>query len=379
MFGWKIKYIRILAVALFSFMLLGFGPDASSAGKVKISFCTWSPAPTWTETYQKLINAFEKEHPDIDVELVNTPGDSNCIMTILVRAAAGACPDVMQIPLFGFKDLARQGIPMDISDFIKRDKDLRLENFVPVALSAATYEGKLYGLPFDLGYQIMAYRPEVCEENGLQDPMGLWKSGEWTWESLRNVLKKVTKRGPDGKVTTIGMVLQVDEFSQQPWVYAAGGSFLNETHTQCTVDSDGVRTAINFLLGLEYQDRTMMGRSGDWWGSLLPKGGFAFWPQWCTIPTFLAQYDYSFDLIPYPRGPVKDVTTAQIHSIAISSQTKHPEAAWEFLKFMTAGEGIRSMVANNGYAPTRKELGALYIEAMKKRGIRGAACCWYRL
>lgn len=69
MFGRRIKYIWTLAAALFLFALFGFWPEASSAGKVKISFWTWSPAPTWTETYKKLINAFEKEHPDIGAPL----------------------------------------------------------------------------------------------------------------------------------------------------------------------------------------------------------------------------------------------------------------------------------------------------------------------
>ncbi len=58
----------------------------------------------------------------------------------------------------------------------------------------------------------------------------------------------------------------------------------------------------------------------------------------------------------FPAGPVRRVTLATTDAYAIYAGTKHPEAAWELVKFLTGREYGRAMATAHLLQPARASL-----------------------
>lgn len=66
--------------------------------------------------------------------------------------------------------------------------------------------------------------------------------------------------------------------------------------------------------------------------------------------------DFRIGVAPFPAGPARQVTLATTDGFAIYAGTKHPEAAWEFLKFLVSPEYGRAMARDELLQPARASL-----------------------
>jgi multiple sugar transport system substrate-binding protein len=55
-----------------------------------------------------------------------------------------------------------------------------------------------------------------------------------------------------------------------------------------------------------------------------------------ALKDILAYTNFRFGVAPFPAGPARRVTLATTDGFAIYAGTKHPEAAWELVKFWLA-------------------------------------------
>ncbi len=65
---------------------------------------------------------------------------------------------------------------------------------------------------------------------------------------------------------------------------------------------------------------------------------------------------FRIGVAPFPRGPVKQVTLGTTDGFGIFAGTKHPEEAWEFLKFLISKDYGRAMAQAHFLQPARTSL-----------------------
>jgi multiple sugar transport system substrate-binding protein len=75
-----------------------------------------------------------------------------------------------------------------------------------------------------------------------------------------------------------------------------------------------------------------------------------------ALKDILANADFRVGVAPFPSGPVRRVTLATTDGFGIYAGTRHPEAAWELLKFLTGEEYGRAMAEANFLQPARISL-----------------------
>ena len=80
----------LLGVALLALML----PGSLAQDATEITFATWGNT-TELQMFNDMIAAFEELHPDVDVTLLERPGQGYRDQTI-VEMAAGTAPDVVR-------------------------------------------------------------------------------------------------------------------------------------------------------------------------------------------------------------------------------------------------------------------------------------------
>ena len=132
------------------------GGDASNGGDSadgelsgEITFQTWNlKNEKFTPYFEELIDAFEKEHPDVTVEWLDQPGDGYQ-EKILSQANADTLPDVLNLPPDIAYPLVAAGKLLDLE---KADPDLKSEYNAGAWDAYSQYpevEGT-YGLPWYL-------------------------------------------------------------------------------------------------------------------------------------------------------------------------------------------------------------------------------------
>lgn len=341
---------------------------AALAQSVTIQFGTWAfPGPLLDAT-EVAVKRFEELHPHIKVEIVSVPFDQT-LEKYQVQMAAGTAPDVVEIPYFYLSHFASLGFLYSLDDYIAKDRvEVDPDDIFPPAWDAVTYNGTRYGLPFDLSAQWMAFRPELFAQAGLADPHALYEAGEWTWETLRDVARKLTIRADSGTVTQAGMIIQYNELLGQPWLYQTGSSPFTEDLKASRLSDPQVMAALEFLWSMAIEDGTLF----EAWSMTAADPGlgtFGVWPQWLSIPYYFKNSSFKVDIVPFVRGPV-DVTTAHVHSLSIWANTEHLDEVWEFVKFYT-GEGSVGHVAA-GIPPVRRSLFPAYVDMVHRElGVDG--------
>jgi multiple sugar transport system substrate-binding protein len=75
-----------------------------------------------------------------------------------------------------------------------------------------------------------------------------------------------------------------------------------------------------------------------------------------ALKDILTGADFRIGIAPFPAGPVRRVTLATTDGFGIYAGTKHPDAAWELLKFLISKDYGRAMARANFLQPARASL-----------------------
>lgn len=139
----------------------GSDPDGEVSGTIR--FQTWSLTPTYSEYLDGVIAAFEEEHPDVTVELLDQPGDGYS-EKVLSQASTDTLPDVVNLPPDFALPLAQQGLLYDVS----QATDLA-ETYFEGSVEAYRFDGVdgVYGYPWYLGTDVNYWNAQQLDACGL--------------------------------------------------------------------------------------------------------------------------------------------------------------------------------------------------------------------
>lgn len=208
-------------------------PAAAVGGTKTIQFIGWTYEP---EMVRKNLDRFESQNPGTKVDytsvVVAQYGDK------LVTMFAGNTPiDVLQVrdeDLAGWVDA---GYLQPIDDMPRVDQ--YKQDMFPFYLQAATYKGKLWGLPYFTDFKAFTYNEEMLKKAGIASPPA-------TLGELREQALAIKKAG----IMDYPLVLDMKKASwaHRNWwamVYAAGGSLFDGEFNPVFPDKDP--TAVKVL------------------------------------------------------------------------------------------------------------------------------------
>ena len=141
---------------------------------------------TWTPSAEAQVAAFEKQYPNVDVELVNagTGNDHYTKLQNSIKAGSGG-PDVAQVE---YQALPQFALPGSLVDLTQYGLDEFETDYTPSTWAAVHVGDGLYGLPQDSGPMALFYNKEVFDEHGLEVPT--------TWDDYVETAKKLKAADP---------------------------------------------------------------------------------------------------------------------------------------------------------------------------------------
>lgn len=146
----------------------------SADGPVSITWWDTSNATNEAPTYQALVKEFEAANKDVKVKYVNVPFDQAQNKFDTAAGSKGA-PDVLRSEVGWTPAFAKKGffLPLDGTEALKDQA-----KFKSNLIEQATYEDKVYGVPFVTDTLALVYNKELFEKAGRRGPQDLGRPEE---------------------------------------------------------------------------------------------------------------------------------------------------------------------------------------------------------
>lgn len=316
------------------------------------------------DAYKTVIEKFEADNPDVDVQLNTIPADQYA--TKLKAAITGKkIPDIFYIAPGEVRAYANSKVLLDLTDYVENSEVIDLDNMWEYGFDSYRYDGEtqgvgsIYALPKDVGPFALGYNKTMLEEAGVALPD---KDVPMTWDEFIEKAQAVTKDvDGDGKTDQFGTGFNVNWVLQQ-FVWSNGGRFISEDQTKVMVDTPEFAEALQFFADQQnvykvtpsIEDAQSLDTYQRWL-----RGQLAFFPvgPW-DVATFDTELDFEYDLIPYPAGKTgESATWIGTLGFAVAANTEHPDLATELATYLTASEeGQQALVDARVQIPNLKDM-----------------------
>ncbi|OIH97241.1 sugar ABC transporter substrate-binding protein [Curtobacterium sp. MCBA15_001] len=309
------------------------GSGATDTGSKDISgtitLQTWALTPTYTDYLNGVVKAFEKQHPDAKVKLVDQPGDGYADK-VLSQASSNSLPDVINLPPDIALPLAKRGFLQDVA---KDDSNLS-STYVKGALAAYDYKGVdgTYGYPWYLNTDIDYWNKSMFTKCGL-DPASPPK----TTDELFTQAATMHQNCPDDYLMSRKPGLS--DFS------LAGVKIINDQGTKFTFADSSKAADLISKYAKAYQEGLMPASvlNTDYLGNstLFTQGKVA----WTTGgATAISDFERNN---PSLKGnivvsPALDNPPLYVQGLSVSSKSKHIATAEALAAFMTNAKNQES-------------------------------------
>lgn len=281
----------------------------------------------------ELIEMFMEEHPNINVEITEVPGEES-FNRLLIQMQGGQMPDVFWS--HWVLAAATSGMAQPVDHFIEEAGGQAFrDRFVPSAWDFVSWNGEAYGVQWRDGASVGYFSQNLLDDAGLEIPM------EWTWDDLLEYAQAMT----DAEAGTYGVGLigsatdPGTEWNFWPFLLQNGGQILDENNMAAFNSPEGVE-ALQFMVDLihEYEVAPPSTAQNDINEVIdlfvSDKIGFWFNGPWYVGIMRGTYPDVEVAVSPMPSKATQG-SIAGGTAFCISADTEHPEEAWMLIEYMT--------------------------------------------
>ena len=214
------------------------GSTAAKPVTISIWMGSW-----WQGHTSDMIQAFEKDHPNITVNIDLVP-INGYLDKAITAVLGGSAPDMVALDASFIATMAGRNLLQPWDAYIK---NLDMSDFNQAMVTAGTVNGKLYALPYRGSTGVYFYNKTMFSGAGLPDP----KQG-WTYQDMLAMAQKITVPGQKyGVGIAVAQSDPANVFSSfAPVLWAFGGDFLNADGTKAAINSPNAIKAITFWTDL---------------------------------------------------------------------------------------------------------------------------------
>ncbi|HHT28340.1 MAG TPA: extracellular solute-binding protein [Firmicutes bacterium] len=330
-------------VMLLSAMLL----PLSVSGQTPITMWLYAASQSVTDWAKSFEEQFNKDNPDIKLEIVTSGSRGNAAREqLLVATVAGVGPDIWSdsTNLTGTHYINNITVPID-QYFSQMDG---AADFLPDVLEYVRINGHLHGLPVQMYPFFEVYNLELFEKSAVSLPNN--------WEQLLSAVRKLT-RVEGTKVTQFGYTLNTRttiHFGQYLLDYttAIGPPFMDAVSPEINLNTPINRMAFTHMK--ELFDAGMQGVPSSTWKSAF--GNQAAIQAAVTSRELLNDMpNYSVALKPVLGPQVgQEAIRTNGHTLYLTTNSKEPEKAWRVMEAFAQPDNMTQYALLTGVYPVRR-------------------------
>jgi multiple sugar transport system substrate-binding protein len=291
-------------------------------------------------------DAFMELHPEIKIEIDSAPW-ADYFTKIQALWASGdptAIPDVAF--LSPVPSYAASGVLENLDPYIENtgyDK----ADYWPTLLESAMLDGHVYGLPRDIGLEVLYYNKDIFDEAGVTYP-----DDTWTWDDLLAAAEKLTVVESSGRVTRYALGMEGGKY--QLWVGQNHGGILDDmvNPSKCTLDQPEAVEAIKFFADMmdknyAMRDANLSQAGGD--AAVFSSGQAAMIIQNASrVPIFNeAGMNYDVAVVPIPADGQRSAGGGGAAWV-MSAASDNKDEAWTFMGWLQSTDGGQPIYTASG-------------------------------
>lgn len=296
---------------------------------------------------QPILDAYKEIKPNVTIETIDIP--SNEYQDKLsIMLSGGDDSDIISVKdIPGYSAMLTKNQIDPLNEYIERDQiDLAQYSGVTDELLV---NDNLYALPFRSDFWVLFYNKGIFDKAGVPYP-----TNDMTWAEYEEIAKKVTSGSGADKIygglhhtwrSTVQLATVQDGKNT---VIAEDYSFMKPMYEMITrmqkdqtiMDYASLKAGNIHYSGVFFNEQVAMVPMGTWFiGTLISK-----------VKEGETNADWGMVKFPHPEGVAAGTTAGTLASLAINSQSKNKEAAWDFIKFFSGPEGAK-VLAEAGSLP----------------------------
>lgn len=339
--------MRAAAAGLLLCLMLPVGCGPVGNGRTELVLLT--PGGQVRRAAEPAVRRFEAAHPEVRVRMVTTPGRDYYVKA-LGMMAGNADLDVLWLGM-GFGMFAHRGALLDLTEIAATDPDFDAAAFHAEVLEWYSADGRLFGLPHSIDAQAFAVNLDLFESLGLDPPDADWTVAEMLGTGRALVEARADGRGPgwglgmeELRLATVGLALLNDDASALGLGDAEGSGWLE----------NNIALARSRVL-LRTSGPGELDRLGEFLNQRVAIAEVFSW----DMPELERRAAFRWKLLPPPlRDDGARGAWASSSGFAVSARGRHPQLAWELLKYLVSEEVQRELLASS--IPALKSLAADY-------------------
>lgn len=300
---------------------------AYAAEPIRLTYWNWAPH------IEEIVAIWNGRNPDVQVTVSRAAGAMEIVPKLLAAHRGGNPPDITNVTYQDLPALVVNGLVADITD-----ESASLESSIaPVAWHLVNLRGRTWALPQGTSPMMFYYREDLFQEFGLKVPT--------TWPEFAEVAKRLRQREPSRRLVTFP--------TAEPGIFAALTHQLGATWWaleadvwRISISNASSRRVADFWQDLVQSDA--VATSQHWspeWSAAIAEGRLLGMISAVWAPPLLANITPDtrgkWNVAPLPRwidGDDRHYASGVMggSATAVSSKSKHPEAAKRFARWITS-------------------------------------------
>lgn len=343
---------RLLSVLLATTMVMGMPMVCKAEDKVKLTF--YCNAVLSNDT-PDIIEAFNEEYPNIEVEYVELPSDAtkkNQTLSTILQAQDDSM-DVFMIDTTWPMSYTSSGWLESLDDVVT---DEEKDGYVEGAISACTVNDQLMALPVFVDAGVLLYRQDLLEKYDLEVPT--------TWDELIEDAKTISA-GEDGVSGFVSSWKQYENLTcgALEFIKDYGGDIVdNDGNTKIGSEESG--KGIQKMREMIEEGVTESGITGYTVpdaAAIFNSGNAAFFRAWPSNYVEANNEEVSsvvgnVGVTTLPEGTDGSYSCLGGWHVAVSSFSSHKEEAKLFAKFFSSEKANKIRALAGGNLPAVKSV-----------------------
>ncbi|MET0976585.1 MAG: sugar ABC transporter substrate-binding protein [Leifsonia sp.] len=342
--------VAITGIVAASIALAGCSPASpeSSDGPVKLTFQSLAFQDTTVAATKEIVDAWNKDNPDIQVELQQGSWD-NVHDQLVTQFQGGTAPDIIHDESADIMGFANQGYLADLSPYLSDDVKKQVSDDVWSAVTTA--DGKIVAAPTLLQSDVVFANTDAFAAAGVEVPSG----DTLSWDDFQSLSTDLTAGGNFGTgwgmkqptATVMNLALGFD-----------GTFFTNKDGTSEIHVGDNELQVPERIHDMAYSDASLDPVSLTQSGTDVLPGFFGGKYAMYVGGNYVAQQitesapaGFNWAVLPPLEGTDGTAQAANPQTMSVSAQSKHIEESAKFIDYFMGAENQAKLAQGDWLIP----------------------------
>lgn len=345
--GWTTRGIGAVLAGAMTMAL----STTAFAEQVNLRWGVWAGNPEEAEIWQQIADLVHEKNPDITITLETAPWGPYWDK-LTTQLASRTAPDIISLHHMFYANYADNGLLMDIGPLIEASPEIDYDDFYGPAQEGLSDGDTVYAMTYGIAPYFIYYNRVLFDRAGEPYPSS---ETPMTFEEFSALAKRLT----DKDAGIYGFNMDPNFNAILPFIWSAGGDYLNEDGSASEFGSDATRKALEVIFDLYAEDggaKPIVDLTGGTTADDFADGKVAMMSNGSWMIGYInsrSNAGLDWDMAPVPAGDAGSVTWSGVSGFAPSLASEHQDEAWEAIKIITGVEAQTIIGASGREFPSR--------------------------